>query len=675
MARAKWIWNPCDFELYHHMLLSNRRTVGSYIPDGSGEISAKTVKSTFHSSMWKTDRPTCALTAVKTAVLENEETVTFHANTEYSVMCVDGRRFCNGDSTVVGKGEHTIKVEAFSDGGFPSVMIEGDVFATDETWRVINQYKKEEVPGTNYLYTEPEDDPTVFKFSYKQIFPVSVEKTNGGTLYDFGEETFAKLTFSNVSPADCDILAVPGESREEALDPVFAVATINPKVRNGNAKCKPVAFRYLFVPDFGGEFDLKAELEYLDLEDKGTFECDNELVNKIWNVSARTLHLNAREGFFDGIKRDRWVWSGDAYQSYIVNYYLMNDNDIVRRTIRMLRGADEMTTHINTIPDYTFWWISSIWEYYFQSGDMDFIASVYTKMKKAVEFFEGRLDKDGLFVPAERDWVFVDWASFDKDKGPMCAEQLLLARAYYCMSFVADALGFADDAKLYLAKGERVKIIVNERYWDEEKCAFVDDWTTGNRNVTRHANIIALLFSLTSEDRKKKITESVIKNKSVPPITTPYFEFFELDAMLRIGEKKFFTDMLESYWGGMIKLGATTIWEQYDPNETGTQHYMMYGNKYGRSLCHAWGASPIYLLGKYALGVSATSVGGKTFQVRPDRLCYGFIKGKVPLESGIVEVEADEKKVSVLADCDGGTLIVNGKEYSIEKNRRLTVLV
>jgi hypothetical protein len=26
----------------------------------------------------------------------------------------------------------------------------------------------------------------------------------------------------------------------------------------------------------------------------------------------------------DGIKRDRWTWSGDAIQSYLMNYYLRN---------------------------------------------------------------------------------------------------------------------------------------------------------------------------------------------------------------------------------------------------------------------------------------------------------------------------------------------------------------
>lgn len=66
---------------------------------------------------------------------------------------------------------------------------------------------------------------------------------------------------------------------------------------------------------------------------------------------------------------------------------------------------------------------------------------------------------------------------------------------------------------------------------------------------------------------------------------------------------------MDGYWGEMIRLGATSIWESFDPRETGAEHYNMYDRKFAKSLCHAWGASPIYLLGKYFLGVDARADG------------------------------------------------------------------
>ena len=163
-------------------------------------------------------------------------------------------------------------------------------------------------------------------------------------------------------------------------------------MENGYFKSSPVAFRYIFIPLSSIGLKLSADFEYIPLEDKGAFRCSDETVNKIWDTASYTLHLNAREGFFDGIKRDRWIWSGDAYQSYFVNYYLMNDNDIVRRTTLMLKGSEPMTHHINTISDYTFYWIIGIWEYYFYTGDKDFVIKIYDKMCSVMNFITGRLD-------------------------------------------------------------------------------------------------------------------------------------------------------------------------------------------------------------------------------------------------------------------------------------------
>ena len=222
-----------------------------------------------------------------------------------------------------------------------------------------------------------------------------------------------------------------------------------------------------------------------------------------------------------------------------------------------------------------------------------------------------------------------------------------------------------------LAKDLNEKI--NARFWDEEKCAFIDAYTTGNRNVTRHANIFALLYDLTSDERKEKIITHVIKNKEIPAITTPYFEFFELDAMCQIGEYQYMTDMLHSYWGGMLAHGATTFWEEYFPEKSRIENYAMYGQPYDKSLCHAWGASPIYLLGKYALGVRPTSPAYATYEVRPNLMCFGELEGKVPTPCGTVSVKMTKTDVTVLADVDGGTLVLGDKTYPIEKNQTLTV--
>ena len=657
MKQSKWMWKTGDFELYHSMLLHNRRTYqGLYYPP-----------------MWRVDGPTHNVTLYKKAELEQSETVTVYANTAQASVVINGDRYPIGKTITLEPGRYFIKLSGYKPDGFPAFYCVGESFASDESWRHASFGARDTFVGTNDMYTELSDNPEIFKFSYERIYPVASEKINGGTLYDFGKETFGKLIFEGLS-AGTEATVICGESREEALSPKEAIVYVDLREENGGFISSTVAFRYIFVPELGCDYSFSADYEYLPLEDKGAFRSDDELINKIWDVADYTLHLNAREGFFDGLKRDRWVWGGDAYQSYFVNYYLMNDKDIVRRTQRILRGADPMTMHINTISDYTFYWIAAMWEYYFHTGDKQFIRASYPDMLTTMSFVMSRLDDNGLYAKRKGDWVFVDWTNFfDKDSGPMCAEQMLLCRAYDCMSKCAALLDDENTAEKFAGLKNELCEKINALYWDEEKSAFIDDYKTGNRNVTRHANIFALLYDLTGEERKQRIITHVIKNPEIPAITTPYFEFFELDAMCSIGEFSYMTDMLHSYWGGMLGHGATTIWEEYFPEKSRVENYAMYGKAFGKSLCHAWGASPIYLLGKYALGVRPTSPAYETYEVRPNLMCFGEFEGKVPAAEGTVWVKMTRESVTVRSDIAGGTLVLGDQTYAIEKDTELTV--
>lgn len=664
---AKWIWYPGSFELYHSMLLHNRRTLSRTYKNAE----SSDTKSVYYYPMWRVDAPRHNACLFKRATIKAEETVEFHSNTPLSCISVDGRSYPSGSVITLNPGEHRICVQGFKADGFPAFYCKGKVFATDRSWLVAeNDDKALRHAGESDYYTKLSDNPEIFKFSYKHILPASVEKINGGILYDFGREVFGKIIIKGAPKGE--LLIIPGESREEALDFEFATIAVNAVISDKKYASEAVAFRYLFFPRIEGELDVSMDMEYLPLKAKGSFKCDNELINKIWEASAYTLLLNSREGFFDGIKRDRWVWSGDAYQSYLVSYYLFGDRDIVRRSTRILRGADPITKHINTICDYSFYWICGIWDYYFHTKDKNFIIDIYPEMLDMWHFVEGRLDKDGMYLRKPDDWVFIDWSTFDSN-GPMCAEQMLLARAYECLSKCAKLVKDVKTAKRCERQSQSIRDAINLLYWDEEKGAFIDDYKSGKRNVTRHANIFALLFDYTSEERKKSIIENAIYNKNITPITTPYFEFFELEAMCKIGDFKYMTDMLDSYWGGMLRLGATTIWEEFNPTKSGIEHYEMYGGKYEKSLCHAWGASPIYLLGKYALGVSPTSPGFDTYEVKPNLMCLNSFEGTVPAGKSSIYVKATKNEISVLSGKSGGTLVIGDRRYPIEKNKPLTI--
>lgn len=238
-----------------------------------------------------------------------------------------------------------------------------------------------------------------------------------------------------------------------------------------------------------------------------------------------------------------------------------------------------------------------------------------------------------------------------------------------CAAMAGCACLAGKDGSRYDKRAKELKEKIRQYFWDEEKGAFIDSFESGHRNVTRHANLLAVLFQIADRYQTERIVSSVLFNDEVPAITTPYFKFFELDALAKLGYLKEVLERIKDYWGGMLDQGAVTFWEEYTPGQTEEEQYAMYGDPYGKSLCHAWGASPIYLLGRYFLGVRPLTPGYGTFEVCP---AVGKEKGPlkeldcvVPVKDGNVHIRYKNNRLSVTANRAGGILRLGEKEREL----------
>ena len=407
---SKWIWYYGDFEIYHSLKLHTRREEYDYM----------------FPPFWKLDDCHHNVKFKKEVDLRISENITVYAHGVGHIE-VDGKRYPLEKKILIPAGKHTIIIYTANMHGLPCAYIDGESIISDESWLVSYYGKEWTFAGCNSSYTKKDHNPQIFNFCYKKIIPCSVKENDKGTLYDFGKETFAKLCFNKLN---CGIDIFYGETEAEALDMTDTYLRTHidtPK----ELPCR--AFRYIFIPKVSGEeYSFNTYYEYLHLEAKGFFKCSDELINRIWDTSVYTFHLNSREFFLDGIKRDRWVWSGDAYQSYMVNRYIFFDEEIAKRTIIALFGNTPIEKHINTILDYSFYWIMSIYDHYEMTGDFNFIERIYPKMKSLMDFCLSRLDKNGFASKIDDDWIFIDWADLDKT-GALCAEQMLLLRSLEVM--------------------------------------------------------------------------------------------------------------------------------------------------------------------------------------------------------------------------------------------------
>lgn len=649
-SKSYWIWRYADYEIFHMMQVHLRREERGY----------------HRPPFWKIATPYASVKFVKEFSGDGGYLMC-HINGSGHVS-VDGEHYCADTLIELASGTHRIEVLVSNYGGLPAIFVESDVCPSDESWQC-NHFAGEFAPvGFNRYFDGADKNPEQFPFSYERKNPVAVKKTDKGVIYDFGKELFGYVNISGCDKAQrMDIYY--GESEEEATDTEYSYIT-DSVCGDTCYRLKQRAFRYINIVSADENCSVTADYEYLPLTQTGSFCCENSLFNEIYEASVYTFHLNCREGFFDGIKRDRWVWSGDAYQSARINRYLFADKEIEERTLIGLIGKEPFEQHINTILDYSLLWIIGLHEHYMTYGDKVFLERIYPMAQKLLAFCETRLNQDGFLEGIGDDWTFIDWSEIDKT-GAVCAEQMLLIKVYSAMADMAKVLEKDWDA--LEDKSQELKKRVNTYYWDEKQGAFIDSYESGKANVTRHANIFAVMYDIATEEQKQSILVNVLKNDAVTKITTPYFAGYELDVLAKLGEFAAVEERINSYWGGMIRLGAQTIWEEYYPDMQGIEHYAMYGGKYEKSLCHAWGAGLIYLFGRYYLGVYATSPGYETFCVEPNLGGLAEISGTVPLNGETVTVKLDGNRLSVMATKAGGILVWKEKEYTLHPNEELVI--
>jgi hypothetical protein len=646
-----WIWYPGDFELMLHNKVSSRRTQkGQTIPQ------ITRMDSYYQNVQFK-----------KEFILKNPETVEIFAEGKYNIILDDRQLYGNVKKIDIPSGKHTILISVFNDISTPAIFIKGRQLFTDTSW-LVSCYDKKWHRNGCWNLNAPELKPSVFCLPTVEKTPVNITKGHNSIFVDFGKETFGFLKLKKLSGTG-KIRINYGESIEEANSD--NCETFDNHVFSHMAAEKFInhesrAFRYISIKTTGDIIidSISIRYEYLPVSRKGKFKCSNEKLNRIWDVSAYTLELTSREFFLDGIKRDRWVWSGDATQCYLMNYYLFFDKEINKRTIIALRGKDPVETHINTILDYSFFWFSGIYDYYIYTGDANFIKQIYPKMLTLMDFCIKRTNSSGFVEGLKDDWVFVDWAQIDK-KGELSFEQILYWHSLEIMAYFSNLFGDKENSDKYIVLSNDIKMKINSVFFDKSKNCYIHSRYNdklGNE-ITRYSNIFSIIYSMTDNDRKKAICQNVLLNKNILKITTPYMKFYELSALAECGQYSDVINEIENYWGGMLDLGATTFWESYNPDEKGLQHYSNGhpDRPFAKSLCHAWGAGPIYILGKYYLGVQPVEPGYRKFIIRPNLGGLDFIEGTVPLPFGKVEIFKDQNKIKIKTNCDGGTLMFSSK--------------
>ena len=230
-------------------------------------------------------------------------------------------------------------------------------------------------------------------------------------LLDLGREIHGsmRILVQSTKPTRVTINVRFGESVSEALTPETVHNATNDHANRdfkltlgmlSGTDTNESGFRFICLelsePDT--EIAIKAVegvLIYRDIEYVGSFECNDETVNKIYNTAAYTAHLNMQEYMWDGIKRDRLVWIGDMHPEVMTICSVFGDCDVVPRSLDSLRKITPVGSWMNGIPAYTLWWVMCQYDYYMQNGRIDYLREQQEYLRELIPALCGYVSPDG----------------------------------------------------------------------------------------------------------------------------------------------------------------------------------------------------------------------------------------------------------------------------------------
>ncbi len=407
-------------------------------------------------------------------------------------------------------------------------------------------------------------------------------------------------------------------------------------------------FRFLRLDASGGGLTLKsatAEAWEPEIDVTGSFSCSDPLLNEIYETAARTVQLCVRRGvLWDGVKRDRLVWIGDLYPEFLALANVSSDYAPIRRSLDFARGQTPPTRWITDIPSYSMWWVIILREYYRRTGDTAYLR----EQKEYVERLTGTVltcvGEDGSTRFGAN---LVDWPTHETPDEEAGVHILSLLFAEAAKEVLEAAGGEFSQSEEIAQRLSRKKIHIEEK----KQIVALKDFVCGG---------------LTAEEREKLLAGGA-KGMST------FMSYFLLCATDRAAGTQTALRVAKNYYGGMLKLGATTFWEDFDLDwtreevcpidrlpEDGEKNihgdfgaYCYLG--YRHSLCHGWSAGVLPYLVERVLGVRVEDYGDKVV-VAPSLGGLEWAEGDIPLKKGALHIEVRGRKIKLKAPF--GTKIV-----------------
>ena len=350
--------------------------------------------------------------------------------------------------------------------------------------------------------------------------------------------------------------------------------------------------------------DVTGCVQYDLMEESASFECDNELLNKLHQNALWGIRGNYHGMPTDCPQRDeRLGWTGDRLTGCYGENILFDNGAFYYKWLRDLQDTQNDEGQIADIAP-TYWkglrginvtWtgvaVYATYMLYRRYGDLAAVRTYYPTLQRWVAFIMQKGMQDGIVtkdsygdwcMPPERQELIHSENPARKTDGA-----ILSTTVFYdilrMMREMATLLGNTADTQHFARTAASMKAAYNRRYFNPETAQY------GNNTVT--ANILSLDLGLVPDGYEDEVMQNIVGvtekdfdgHVSCGVLGIQHF----MRGLTRRGQLplawKVVNQRTYPSYGYMIDRGATTIWELWngdtaDPAMNSGNHVMLLGD-------------------------------------------------------------------------------------------------
>lgn len=468
---------------------------------------------------------------------------------------------------------------------------------------------------------------------------VIVVNGEGYIRFDFGQTNAGWVEFDSPDLIGKVEMSISEYNQTPNYPSNYPTKTLTPK-KHGNTyrlELNPdlyegVRFAWIHVRSFSKSWritNMRLVCQTRPVNYNGSFSCSDTTLTRIWYTGAYTVKLNLLKDYLGAIlmnRGDRFSWTGDAHPSQAASMVAFGNFDFVKKNI------DYTSTQSNGIRSYALYWVLSLIDYYKYTGDT-------STLKKYIDNASAKLDDAYKVYGTNPNLEFFGWderlgSGFEHPNLPE-------PQNAYKMVSIRVWKEFSDAMAVYGRKDLRDKYLgyANEKVTDLKKN------TAWYQNFGLHAGADAVSTGFLSSNEKKAIYEKSFTDRVNRISYSPFNQYFVIQAFAKMNKYDDALSSIRDLWGGQIKYGGTTFFEDYRPswNTVVTKNGPVPNNQCGfTSLCHPWGAGVTKWLSEEVLGIKPTSPGFSTFDIVPHLgRTLTNVSGKTPTPHGVISARFD----------------------------------